>query len=462
MANSVARQSYPNSARRDRVVSTDAPETVPVADPRTLLHKIAWRPYKPVVEVSKGRALVIVGAHGELSEALAAQARAAGRDCRLFNDSEQTEYLAGTDVCLMLTSAELEYAESHLRSLSTITRRQVGYGRVWCLTTGAVHTGLGIEPQLRLDTAAVAGFGRTLAVAQREVSSVVVDLDDSAINDAAGTAKTVLGLIGAPPGDAVIAVRQGQPLVARLTRVAAQPSHPSPPCRPESTYLVSGGHTQLGLTAANRLADLGAERILFVTPSKFNSRSQWESMAGKVGTDEIDGLLALEGRDVTVRVLSMDITDPTQAAMLADPDRTGLPPVRGVLSFTEPGFLGGPLRARGTQVLHELFPPRTLDFFTIFSSGDHLLNLPGSELDGVACIQLDAVVTQRAQAGEHAMSLGVVSGHGITAPVVVAAWDVADRRGPGVYSVFREDQPELLERELPVLSELGTVAEEPV
>ncbi len=45
---------------------------------------------------------------------------------------------------------------------------------------------------------------------------------------------------------------------------------------------------------------------------------------------------------------------------------------------------------------------------------------------------------------------------------MAAAWDVADRRGPGVYPVFQDDQPQLLERALPVLSELGAVAEEPV
>jgi 6-methylsalicylic acid synthase len=479
----------PESAVIDIAVRADAPTTVDVtvvtldglvlahlsglryavigaegavsADPRTLVHEIVWRPYEPVVDASTDRVLFLVGPHDELAEQLTTQARVAGRDCRLLSDSEQAADLAGADVCLMLSAAAAEDAEAHLRSLATIVRRQAGSGRLWCLTTGAVRTGSGTESPQRPDIAAVAGFGRTLAGNQPESWGAVVDLDDAAGTDAAGTAKTVLGLIGATSGEAVIAVQQGQPLVARLTRVAAQPSHPSTPCRPESTYLISGGRGQLGLVAADRLVGLGAKRILFVTPDEFPSRSQWESTVDELWTGEIEGLLALEGRGVTVRVLTLDISDPTQAAMLADPDQSGFPPVRGVVSFTEPGLPEGDSRARGTQTLHELFQPGALDFFTVFSSGDQALSRPGSELDGAACALLDAVVTQRAKAGEHAVSLGVVSGHGIAAPVAVDAWEVADRRGPGVYSVFRDDQPELLERALPVLSELGAVAEEP-
>jgi 6-methylsalicylic acid synthase len=432
------------------------------ADPRTLVHETAWRPYEPVVEASTDRALVLIGPHDELAEQLIAQARAAGRGCRLLSDSEQPGDLAGADVFLMLTAAAPDDPEEHLRSLATIARRQTGAGRLWCLTTGAVRTGSGAEPPQRLDTAAVTGFGRTLSGAQPRSWGAVVDLDDAAVTDVAGTAKTVLGLTGASSVEAVIAVRQGQPLVARLTRVAAQPSHPPTPCRSESTYLISGARGRLGLPAADRLADLGARRILFVTPDEFPSRSQWESTVDEGSAREIEGLLALEGRGVTVRVLTLDIADPAQAAILADPDRSGLPPVRGVLSFTGPDSPAGESRARGTRMLHELFRPGTLDFFTVFSSADQVLSRTGSESDGAACALLDAVVTQRAAAGEHALSLGTAAGQEISVPSGIAAWEVADRRGPGVYPVFRDDQPDLLERGLPVLSELGAAVDEPV
>ncbi|EME52540.1 putative iterative type I polyketide synthase [Amycolatopsis decaplanina DSM 44594] len=416
-------------------------------DPRTLVHEIVWRPYEPLVDPSSDRALIVVGPHDELAEQLVAQARATGRDCRLFGDSEQVDGLAGADVCLILPTTTSDEAEDFLRSFATITSRQTGPGRLWCLTTGAAWTGTGTESPQRPAAAAVTGFGRTLAGTRPESWGAVIDLDDVAVTDAAGTAKTVLGLIGTASGEAVIAVRQGRPFVARATRVAGQPSHPAAPCRPEGTYLISGGLGRLGLAAADRLVGLGAKRLLFLTPEEFHPRSRWES------AEEAEGLLALEGRGVTVRVLTADMTDP---------DRSGLPPVRGVLSITEPGGPGGRSRIRGTQFLHELFPPGTLDFFTVFSSCDQLLNKPGSELDGAACALLDAVVTQRAQAGEHAVGLDVVSGHDLTASVIVAAWDVADRRGPGVHSVFRDDRPELLERALPVLSELKAVADEPV
>ncbi|MBB5156952.1 6-methylsalicylic acid synthase [Saccharopolyspora phatthalungensis] len=487
----------PESATIDIAVRADSPDTVDVtvvttddvvtahvsglryavigaedavsADPRTLVHEVAWHPYEPVADVSADRALVLVGPHDALAEQLTVQARAAGRDCRLLADPEQVDDLADADVCLMLPADAPDGAEARRRPLATVAQRlaEAGSGRLWCLTTGAVRTGADTEPQLCTDTAAVIGAGRTLAGTWPESWGAVVDLDDAAVTDAAGTAKTVLRMLGAASGEAVIAVRQGQPLVARLSRVATQPSHPPAPCRPEGTYLISGGPGPLGLAAADRLVGLGAKRILFVTPEEFPSRSQWESVVDDKWAGQVNGVLALEARGITVRVLALDIADSTQAALLADPDRSGFPPVRGVVSLTEPGAQEFGSRARGTQVMHELFPPGTLDFFTVFSAGDQMLSLPGTELDGAeldgaACALLDAIVAQRAEAGERALSLGVVAGHGITVASVAAAWDVADRRGPGVYPVFQDDQPQLLERALPVLSELGAVAEEPV
>ncbi|WP_340687841.1 beta-ketoacyl synthase N-terminal-like domain-containing protein [Amycolatopsis coloradensis] len=391
------------------------------ADPRALVHEIVWRPYEPVV--APDRALVIVGTHDELAGRLVAHARAAGRECRLLDDLAEGGDLSGVDVCLVLPTATSDEAEDFLRSFATITSGRIG--RLWCLTTGAVRTGTGVEPPQRPAAAAVTGFGRTLVGTRPESWGAVVDVDDP---DAEGTAKTVLGLIGAAPGEAVIAVRDGRPFVARASRVAAQPDRPGTPCRPEGTYLISGGLGELGFAAADRLVDLGAKRLLFLTPEEFHPRSRWES------TSDAEALLALEARGVTVRVVTAGLTDP---------DSSGLPPVRGVLSITEPGVPGGRSRIGGTQALHDLFPPGTLDFFTVFSSGDQLLNQPGSELDGAACALLDAVVLQRAEAGEHAVCLDVVSGHDFAASVVVAAWDLADRRGPGVYPVFRDDRPEL-------------------
>ncbi|RJQ80838.1 acyltransferase domain-containing protein [Amycolatopsis panacis] len=431
------------------------------ADPRTLVHEIVWRPYEPVVEASADRPLVLLGPHDELAGQLAAQVRAAGRDCRWLSDHRQDTGLEGADVCLVLTAAEPDDVDEHLRVLAELVRRQSGPGRLWCLTTGAVRTGSDGEPRQRPELASVAGCGRTLAGSWPASWGALVDLDRAAVSDAAGTAKTLLGLIDASAAEAVIAVRQGQPLVARLTGVAVQPSRPATPCRPDSTYLISGGPGPLSLLAADRLADLGARRIVFSTPHDFPSRSRWESTVEEKWALPVEALLELEARGVTVRVLSLDVTDPVQAVLLTDPDELGLPPVRGVLGFTEPGATAESSRARATQALHELFEPGSLDFFTVFSSGDHVLHLPGPEQDGAACALLDALVDDRARAGEHAMCLDVVQGHEIAAPVVVAGWDTADRRGPGVYPVFRTDHPELAGRAVPALTDLRAVAEEP-
>ncbi|MCX2730883.1 acyltransferase domain-containing protein [Saccharopolyspora sp. NFXS83] len=440
------------------------------ADPRTLVHELAWRPLADACGSGSNGDLVLVGDQDALAEQLTARAHEAGRSCRLLADLDQVDDLAAADVLLLPTAPE--DAEARVRTLGNAVRRLAGTGsvRLWCLITAAVRTGADIEPELSPAAAAVVGYGRTAAGAHPDLWGGVIDLDDTAVANPAATSKTVLDLLGSAASEAVVAVRQGRSLAARLTGVAAQPSRPPTPCRPEGTYLITGAPTPLGLAAADRLVGLGAKRILFAMAEQFPPRARWTTSTDDRIRRQIDGVRALEAQGITVRVVALDLTDPSQVALLEDPDRCGLTPIRGLVSVTESAGEPGPpelraaLRARadGTRLLHELFPPGTLDFFTVFSAGEQMLTLPGRAWDGAACACVDAIVTRRAAAGDHSLSLGVLSGDRISPADAVAAWDVADRRGPGVYTVFQHNRPELLERALPVLGELNAGPDEPV
>jgi len=103
-----------------------------------------------------------------------------------------------------------------------------------------------------------------------------------------------------------------------------------------------------------------------------------------------------------------------------------------------------------------------LDFLTFFSSGEQVLGLPALPVDGAACALVDALAVHRAGQGDRTVSLDVLPGDEISPVEAVAAWDVADRRGLGAYLVFRSTRPELLERGLSVLSELGAGPESSV
>jgi len=439
-----------------------------VSNQRALVHELVWRPLERADGSGSDRPLIVVSPRDELTDNLIARAQAVGRTARLLADLDQADDLAETDILLILpVAATWDAAEAQIGLLSSAAHRlaETASARMWCLTTGAVRTGVVAEPEFAAAGAVAAGLSRTVAGAG------LIDLDRPAIAEPSDTASIVLDLIGSAPDETVIAVRQGRPHVPRVAGVAAQPAHPPAPCRPEGTYLVVGGPTPLGLAAADRLVKLGAKRILFAMPEQFPVRAQWESVVDERVASQVGGVRALEARGVAVRVVELDIADPAQVTLLADPDWHGMPEIRGIVCVTapfhEPRITDRSAqemrsRAHGPWLLHELFPVGTLDFLTFFSSGEQVLGLPALPADGAACALVDALAVHRAGQGERALSVDVLPDHDISPVDAVAAWDVADRRGLGAYLVFRSTRPELLERGLSVLSELVAVPEGPV
>ncbi|PRC55679.1 hypothetical protein C6A85_42480, partial [Mycobacterium sp. ITM-2017-0098] len=82
-----------------------------------------------------------------------------------------------------------------------------------------------------------------------------------------------------------------------------------------------------GLRIAQRLADLGARRLVLLSRSGLPHREQW---AAQSHSDAVRAVSALEERGVTVHVAAIDIG----AAAAGDQLRTvlrDLPPVRGVV-----------------------------------------------------------------------------------------------------------------------------------
>ncbi|WP_370948430.1 beta-ketoacyl synthase N-terminal-like domain-containing protein [Amycolatopsis sp. cg5] len=385
-----------------------------VADDRPQVHELAWRPVTLVAAPSSDRPLIVVGAWDTVADQVVALARTRGRDARLLTDATQLADFDGSDILLVLPEAVTwKAAEAQLESLSGLAAGDSA--RLWCLTNGTGRSPAG---------AAVAGFART-------ISAGVIEVDGRA---EPATAELVLDLIGSDSGEGRVAVRDGRPLAARLTGLSGPPGQPSTRCRPGSTYLVAGGPTPLGLAAAERLAGLGARRILFTVPEPFPSRGEWETSVD----DQVAGVLALEARGITVRVV-VAVSD---ATALADPDRLGLPAIRGVVCLPD---------ALPLWSVHELFPLGSLDFLVFFSSGEQALGLPGSPDSALA----DALAAHRSGRGEHTLNVGLVPGKEISPADAVSAWDAADRRGLASCLVLRSG---VLDCSLPIL---GAEPDEP-
>jgi 6-methylsalicylic acid synthase len=134
-------------------------------------------------------------------------------------------------------------------------------------------------------------------------------------------------------------------------------------------------------------------------------------------------------------------------------------------------------KVRGAMVLHELFPPGSVDFFVLFSSCGQLLGLPGQASYAAANAFLDGLAAHRQHNGDRgAVSFGWTSWRGlgmstssavidaelaargtasITADEAFAAWEFTQRLGLGYAAVLRTTAQEPGQRRLGILAELS-------
>ncbi|GHH83289.1 phthiocerol synthesis polyketide synthase type I PpsA [Streptomyces sulfonofaciens] len=472
------------------------------ADPRNLVHRLEWRPFEPPTadaaatgQAPGARHIVLVGPGTEPVAGLKERWTGAGHTCTVVPVPEMLAAPDGgpapTDLVLVVPPADPEVpadeAAGDLAWLLARTVQHVTSGaagaeppRLWCLTAGAGHGGT----ESALPLAALAGAGRVVAAEHPGLWGATVDVDPSC--DPARVASALLGLMAAAPGEDVVALGEDSASVARLARTGGDIAGDVPHCRPDGTYLVTGGLSALGLRVAGRLADRGARRLVLADSGPFPPRSAWEAPADDAQRRWIDAVRALEGRGVTVRALPLDVTDPARAGLLREPDLLGLPPIRGVvhigadtdehaLRALDEQALRTAMRPRvaGAWVLHRLFPAGELDFLVLFSSCGQLLDRPGRTADAAAGAFLDALAAHRgATGGDRTLSLGLAplrtdtgrdTGTDGADPAAVdalsgdealAAWELAERHGPGAYAVLRVRPAGPADDGSPVLSEI--------
>ncbi len=291
-----------------------------------------------------------------------------------------------------------------MRTLRHLVER-AAKSRMWVLTQ-YVHEGFNVLH------APLWGLGRVAAAEHPDVFSGVLDV--------AG-AKLPVGALTSLRGHPVVVVRDEVTRVARLASAGRGAGAPLQ-CSTGGTYLITGGTGVLGLRMAQRLADVGARRLVLVSRSGIPERSEWRGMED---SELIRTVAALEDRGVSVHVLALDIGAPGAGKELKDALRD-LPPVRGVIHAA--GVEAGALlmnttqddiekamrpKVDGTLALHEVFPPEQLDWMVFFSSCGYLAGFPGQGAYACANSFLDVMARYRHGLGDRTVSIAWTAWRGL-------------------------------------------------
>ncbi|MGV0780442.1 type I polyketide synthase [Mycolicibacterium sp. XJ775] len=389
------------------------------ADTRRIVHRMAWHSVSARDEKAPS-GVVLVGGDVDRLEAAVDDLAGAGVPYRAVEDPAELDSIVefgslpaelGDSAVVLVLPRDDDSPEGAVELVTrTLTlQQQLGLSaRLWALTVG-VHEGANVTH------APLWGLGRVAAAEHPQLWGGVLDVADG---------RLPLTALGSLAGHGVLVVRDGVAQAARLaasSSVVAAQANPMQ-CTPGGTYLITGGTGVLGLRMAQRLADLGARRLVLLSRSGLGERSAW---AGDQQSAAVRAVTALEERGVSVTVAAVDIGAPGSADALRDLLRP-LPAVRGVIHAA--GVEAGALlmnttsdefatamhpKVHGTLVLHEVFPPEQLDWMVLFSSCGYLAGFPGQGAYGCANSFLDGMARHRRGLGDRTTAVAWTAWRGL-------------------------------------------------
>ncbi|MGI8306431.1 type I polyketide synthase [Saccharopolyspora hattusasensis] len=381
------------------------------------VHQVVWRP-AALTEGTPPTGVVLIGGSAEavaLVEEVAAVLRV--RCARVHDVVELDRALpaAGPRPAVIVPASTagngpVEAAQQSittaLKVLSGLKTANVPGARLWFLTDGVRDSGAESAPaQLPLW-----GLGRVLEGEHPELWGGVLDVRQQ---HGGAAAPDVALALSAKPGESVLAHHAKSWTVPRLVPFEPESRRDDDlVCRPDASYLVTGGLGALGVATARWLVGRGARRLVLITRTPLPPRSRWDEAWDKTTEERVRAVRALEALGAVVRVVACDIADVAAVSSALSVDALGFPEIHGVVHAA--GVLDSRMavdvdgesvrtvlspKARGAWVLHELFPPGTLDFFALFSSCGQLLGLPGQATYAAANSFLDGLAQLRRAKG---------------------------------------------------------------
>lgn len=230
------------------------------------------------------------------------------------------------------------------------------------------------------------------------------------------------------PAKSILLLRAGEFFAATLAPVPGQPVREPLRCRPDMAYLITGGLGELGLLMADWLVDRGARRLVLAGRSALPPRRQWDECTFDAGTRRrITAVRGLEMRGVSVEVVPLDIGSLESVQTLLDSRADlGNSPIAGVIHAA--GLTEGQLvteldaarvertvwpKVAGARVLHEVFPPGSLDFLFLIASAGAVFGVPGQAAYAVGNAYLDGLARTRHRLGCNTVSLDWVAWQGL-------------------------------------------------
>ncbi|MDT5021581.1 MAG: phthiocerol/phenolphthiocerol synthesis type-I polyketide synthase, partial [Mycobacterium sp.] len=412
-------------------------------DPAAMVHALDWQPFTSD-EGHDGHAVggpsaVAVLGHNEVAGGLRDGLAQSGYSPAAVADARYVLYVAES----RSNESDVDGAVRMSMELVELVRELAARDEddpatLWILTRG-VREG---SSDAAVAQSPLWGTAGVIRAEQPQLWGGLIDLPDGA---AIGSLVPALAPMLRTPAKSILALRDGEFLAPGLSPVSGEPVRGPLRCRPDAAYLITGGLGALGLLTAGWLADRGARRLILAGRTALPPRREWDSDSNDAATTaKINAVRALEARGVVVEAVALDIgSAEAMQALLAKRDDEGAVPIRGVIhgaGITDAELFTEMEESRvrrtvwpkiaGAQVLHQAFPPGSLDFMFLTAAAGAVFGVPGQGAYAAANAYLDGLAQARHRQGCHTVSQDWVAwrGLGFGAEAQIALQEL-ERRG---------------------------------
>ncbi len=408
-----------------RYAAVDSSAAVHTDDPASMVHAIDWQPVVLDASAHDGPSGVVVLGDNDIAGGLRDGLAQHGYSSAAVADARYVVYVAESLSKESDVDAAVRMSMQLVDLVRGLAERDESHPATLWIVTRGVRDG---SSDAAVAQSPLWGTAGVIRAEQPQLWGGLIDLPEDATIDALVPA---LAPMLRTPAKSIVSLRDGEffaPGLAALSEVAGLPVREPLRCRPDAAYLITGGLGALGLLTAGWLADRGARRVILAGRTALPPRRDWDSDAVDAATrDKINAVRALEARGVAVEAVALDVGSPeAMAALLAKRDDEGAVPIRGVVHgagitdaelFTE--LEESRLRRTvwpkiaGAQVLHQTFPPGSLDFMFLTAAAGAVFGVPGQGAYAAANAYLDGLAQARNRQGCYTVSQDWVAWRGL-------------------------------------------------